>query len=253
MLSIATILSALKSIALALGVTVANAIFQVVRNYTLPNIGYYKRRHGHEYTFFVRNLDSVEYRKPLKLSVSGKDLQYVSVQAGPWCTAPLKATTTESRTTVTVVFDAVPEDAVFIIRSQAPMGDVSLAIDPSSALVSRHSFETELPAFRGIAHYYMSRYVIGVFVFLTVFLGSIILTDPRRYHAIDVGDITVVLLALVVSVLAFALVVPYRGKRTIGGYESGASIGVCWPNEDAVRCVQDNGLLPPRRATVTTA
>ena len=41
-------------------------------------------------------------------------------------------------------------------------------------------------------------------------------------------------LAIVVSLLAFFLVVPFKGKRTIGGYESGLSIGLCWPDEATV-------------------
>jgi len=244
MLNAATILNTLKSVGLAMAVVVVNLLFQVLRRYTLPNIGYYKRRHGCEFTFFVRNLDSVEYRKPLILRVAGHGLKYVSVQAGPWCVRPPVKELTSLEDTVKVIFRAVPEDAVFIIRAQAQAGDVTLRIHPDSPVVSRHSFETQLAAFRpsGIVRYYFSRYVLGLAVFLIVALGSIVLTDPRGLDAIDVGDLTVAAMAIVVSVLAFLLVVPYKGKRTIGGYESGTSIGLCWPDETTVARAQDEGL-----------
>ena len=73
------------ALGLLLAMLVVVAIIQIALQYTKPNIGYHIRSHrDRDYTFFVRNLDSVHYQQPLHLIVSGLGLKYVGALAGPW-------------------------------------------------------------------------------------------------------------------------------------------------------------------------
>jgi hypothetical protein len=144
---------------------------------------------------------------------------------------------------VKIVFTAVPEDAVFIVRARASQGDVRMSLHPDSEIRSRRSFEDEIAPFtvRTILKYYLSRFTAGLAGFVVVFIGSILV----RHGAPSVNDYTICAAALIAACLSFFLVVPYKGKRTIGGYESGLSIGLCWPDEDAVIRALDENLYMP--------
>jgi hypothetical protein len=230
--------TSLIAAAIALAVDV---VFQRLFRYTFPNIGYYKRSDGRDITFFIRNLDSVEYTRKLIVTVSGRELAYVTVEAGPWC----DAVELDAHDTVKVTFTTVPEDGVFIIRARAA-GDVRLGGHKDSELQVRDEWKAELKpfTFRTILKYYAPRYVLGLAVFGFVFIGSIYI----RGGTPDVGDWTLAVLGMLVSILAFLLVVPYKGKRTVGGYESGMSVGKCWPSQQKVIELLDERILGPGAA-----
>jgi hypothetical protein len=245
-----TFATTLTSVAVAGLVVIAEALLQIILRYSLPDVGYYRRTHGRDVTFFVRNLDAVEHRRRLIVRVSGHGLIYVTVEGGPWCVQKPVAETVAGNDAVKIVFSAVPEDAVFIVRARASQGDVRMSLHPDSEIRSRRSFDEEIAPFtmRTIMKYYLSRFTAGLAGFLVVFIGSIYL----RTSAPTVSDYTICAVALIVACLAFFLVVPYKGKRTIGGYESGLSIGLCWPDEDTVVRALDENLCmpdaPPARA-----
>jgi hypothetical protein len=245
-----TFTTTLTSVAVAGLVVVAEALLQIILRYSLPDVGYYRRTHGRDVTFFVRNLDATDYRRRLIVRVSGHGLVYVTVEAGPWCVQKPVYENLSSGDSVKIVFTAVPEDAVFIVRARASQGDVRMALHPESEIKSRRSFDEEIPAFtfKTILKYYLSRFTAGLVGFVVVFIGSIFV----RRGTPDVSDFTICALAFIVACLSFFLVVPYKGKRTIGGYESGLSIGLCWPDEDTVIRALDENLcmpdgLPPLR------
>jgi hypothetical protein len=235
-----TFATTLTSVAVAGLVVVAEALLQIVLRYSLPDIGYYRRKHGRDITYFIRNLDAVAYDRSLIVRVTGHELVYVTVEAGPYCVQKPERETIPNTEAIKIVFSAVPEDAVFIVRARAAGGDVRLCLHPDSELKSRRRFDAEIPPFllKTILKYYLSRFTAGLAGFVVVFLGSIFV----RGGLPNVSDYTICALAFIVACLSFFLVVPYKGKRTIGGYESGLSIGLCWPDEATVTRALDENL-----------
>lgn len=238
-----TFTTTLTSVAVAGLVVVAEALLQIVLRYSLPDIGYYRRKHGRDVTYFIRNLDAVAYDRSLIVRITGHDLVYVTVEAGPYCVQKPAREAVPNTEAVKIVFSSVPEDAVFIVRARAGGGDVRLSLHPDSELKSRRRFDDEIPPFllKTILKYYLSRFTAGLAGFVVVFLGSIFVRGGMP----NVSDYTICALAFIVGCLSFFLVVPYKGKRTIGGYESGLSIGLCWPNEAAVIRALDENLYMP--------
>lgn len=238
-----TFTATLTSVAVAGVVVLVEAVLQIVLRYSLPDVGYYRRTHGRDVTFFIRNLDAVEYRRRLVVRVWGHGLVYVTVEAGPYAVEKPEFEALPTSHAVKIAFTAVPEDAVFIVRARAAQGDVRMSLHPESELKSRRSFDDEIPPFTlaTILKYYLSRFLAGLAGFVVVFIGSIVV----RGGTPSIADFMICALALVVAVLAFFLVVPYKGKRTIGGYESGLSIGLCWPDEQTViRALDENFYVP---------
>ena len=201
------------------------AVFgQIFKGYTAPNIGYYRRNHGLTTMFLLRNLNAVHYRKSLSVRITAKDgvLESVVVQGGPWTPSQLPAEThkTASGEYLDVTFSEVPSDAVFIIRTHVSGGVVRLDRSPDSALkLRRGALDAPIPVFtlaRAVL-YFLPRWSIGIGTFFALFVGSVWLGPDRM----TVGDWTICALAIVVSVLGFLLVVQYRGKSTIAGFDSG--------------------------------
>lgn len=252
---VATLSETLTPLAFAGIAFLLTAILQILRKYTLPNIGFYHRKHGQHETFLIRNLDSTHHNKPLSVIIDGQQLEYVVVQAGPWCESTLAGRSPPLR----IDFSAVPEDAVFIIRARARLGEVHLRLHEESILKSRHSFDSPIESFtigRRIT-YYALRYAFGLLMFFIVFIGSIWFRGMRNAAAgipgidpVTTGDISVCVLGCVVSLLAFFLVVPFKGKRTLGGYDGapiehgqpGRALGVCWPDDASVIAAFDGSL-----------
>lgn len=195
----------------------STAGFQAILGYTKPNIGYHSRSHrGFDRTFFIRNLDSVHYRQPLYVVVSAVGLRYVSVHAGPWCTRkPRELDSVQGKTRVRIVFDEIPEDASFALRAVSDHGELSIEIDPASPLQSR-SFGGELPSFSTLRRlrYYAFRFLLGYAGLVAVFLLSL----RWNGYTVYAGDWVLIAMGLLVAVISFGLVVPYRGKSTIVGY-----------------------------------
>jgi hypothetical protein len=223
------------SIALLILLTVFAGMIglQTALRYTKPNIGYHCRKHrGHDRTFFIRNLDSVHYRRPLHIIVSGLGLNYVAVHAGPWCIRrPTEIETVNGKLRVRVVFETIPEDASFALRVVARRGDPSIEIDPASPLQSR-SFAAPLPTSATITriHYYLIRYLFGFVGLVAVFLLSLWWFGyaPHASDAILIG------VGFLVSIISFTLVVPYRGKSTIVGYLGPVDTVHFWGDRRAV-------------------
>lgn len=208
-------------------VFIGTIAIDIVLKYTRPNIGYYARNHpGRDRTFFIRNLDSVHYREPFHVIVSGLGLKYVAVHAGPWCVrAPAEIDSFTDHVQIRVVFEQVPEDASFALRAVADGGEPTLSIDPESPLQSR-SFDRELVAFSGMTkiRYYATRYLAGVASLTAVFLGGLWWNG----YGITAGDLLLAGVGIVISVVSFVLVVPHRGKSTVVGYLGPVDVGCYW-------------------------
>lgn len=237
---------------------------QVLQGYTAPHIGHYRRNHGLITTFLIRNLNAVHYRKSLTVRVTAKDgvLESVVVQAGPWTPRTLPTPqSTPAGEYLDVRFSEVPSDGVFVIRTRVSDGVVRLeACDPDPAdrgalKLKRDAFERPLPAFtpgRAFLHF-LPRWLIGFILFSVIFVGSV-WAGPDR---MTVGDWSIFLLALVVAVLGFLLVVSYRGKSTIAGFDSGAisyqlvnhpqptELGVSWRRPSLLAGTPRIETLPP--------
>lgn len=218
---------------------------QTALRYTRPNIGYHCRGHrGYDRTFFIRNLDSVHYRRPLHIIVSGVGLKYVAVHAGPWCVRkPRELDIVEGRIRVRVILEEVPEDASFALRAVAQRGEPTIQIDPASPLQSR-SFKAELPTFATVTkiQYYLTRYLFGFVGLLAVFLLSLWSNGYELYA----GDLALVGVGFLVSIISFALVVPYRGKSTIVGYLGPVDAIRFW-GDRSVLTATESGRLPAVR------
>ena len=228
--------TALKCL-LAIGIGVA--LIHLVFGYTRPNIGYHVRNHrDREYTFFIRNLDSVHYRQPLHVVVAGHGLKHVGAQAGPWSRRPPRRLEDgpDDLTRVLVVFDEIPEDAAFAVRVLCGGDAPGIEIAEDSPLQPR-SFRKPLARFTLLVklRYYCLRYLIGVVGFATVFIGGLRLDGQE----VSSGEWILVIVAMVIAGVSFALVVPYRGKTTIVGYMTSLEGGQYW--EDRTR---PSGSLP---------
>ena len=222
------IVAAGAALGLLFAVTAGVALIQIMLRYTKPNIGYHVRSHrDREYTFFVRNLDSVHYRQPLHLIVSGLGLKYVGALAGPWSQHPPMRLEGDhdGRVRVLIVLDEVPEDAAFAIQTLC-IGDMpAIAIADDSPLQAR-TFRKPLAKFTfGVKiRYYSLRYLIGIAGFLTVFIGGVRFSNKEM----NVEDWILVIIAMIVAGLSFVLVVPYRGKTTIVGYLTSTEAAQYW-------------------------
>jgi len=209
---------------ISVGTFVVTVLAQILKGYTAPNIGYYRRNHGLTTMFLLRNLNAVHYRKSLTVRITAKDgvLESVIVQGGPWTPSQLPAETHKTATGeyLDVSFGEVPSDAVFIIRTHVSGGVVRLERSPDSRLkLRRGALDTPIPVFtlgRALG-YFLPRWLIGMIIFVALFVGSVAAGPDRM----TVGDWTICVLAAVVSVLGFLLVVQYRGKATIAGFDSG--------------------------------
>lgn len=202
-------------------------VIQIALRYTKPNIGYIVRAHrDREYTFFVRNLDSVHYRQPLHLIVSGAGLTYVAAHAGPWSRSkPELIDSVDDRIRVRVVLDEVPEDAAFAIRALCT-GDVPrIEVARDSPLQTR-SFDRSLRKFTLAIklRYYFLRFASGVAVLLAIFLGGLKVYERGVYP----GDYALAVLGVILAGLSFALVVPFSGKNTVVGYLTLTATDHCW-------------------------
>lgn len=209
-------------------VLVGVALIQISLQYTKPNIGYHVRSHrDRDYTFFVRNLDSVHYQRPLHLIVSGLGLKYVGALAGPWSQRrPMRLEDDmEGRVRVLIVLDEVPEDAAFAIRALC-IGDAPrIEIAEDSPLQTR-AFRKPLAKFTLGAklRYYSLRYLVGVIGFLAIFVGGLWFANQEM----NSEDWIVVWVVMIVAGLSFVLVVPYQGKTTIVGYLTSTEIDQFW-------------------------
>jgi len=220
---VSSLLDAITTTATALGLLLAvifgTVLVQMALRYTRPNIGYQVRNHrDREYTFFIRNLDSIHYKLPLFLIVSGHGLKYVGAQAGPWSRRkPEKLEDGEGgRIRVLVVLDEIPEDAAFAIRATC-IGDAPTIKVANDSPLQTRAFRKPLAKFTLATklRYYGLRYLIGVIGFQTIFLGGLLILNeqwPRTEDWILSG------FAIIVAGLAFTLVIPFRGKTTIVGY-----------------------------------
>jgi hypothetical protein len=209
-------------------VIVGVALIQIVLQYTMPNIGYHVRSHrDRDYTFFVRNLDSVHYKQSLHLIVSGLGLKYVGALAGPWSQRqPMRLEDDmDGRVRVLIMLDEIPEDAAFAIRALC-VGDVPrIEIADDSPLQAR-AFRKPLAKFTLAVklRYYSLRYLIGIVGFVTIFIGGVRFNNQE----INIEDWVLVVVAMIVAGLSFVLVVPYRGKTTIVGYLTSTEITQFW-------------------------
>jgi hypothetical protein len=221
---------------------VATTGLQTALRFTKPNIGYHCRNHpGYDRTFFIRNLDSVHYRRPLHIIVSGSRLKYVAVHAGPWCEhKPMEIERTGKKVRVRVVFKEVPEDASFALRAISERGEPTIELDPASPLQSR-SFDGELPKFETLTRirYYLTRYLFGFLGLVAVFLLSLWWNGYEIYP----GDMVLVGVGFLVSIISFALVVPYRGKSTIVGYLGPVDTTHYWGDRSAL-AASSSGRMP---------
>jgi len=223
------------ALGLVLIVIVAVALIQSVLQYTKPNIGYHVRSHrDRDYTFFVRNLDSVHYQQPLHLIVSGVGLKYVGALAGPWSQRqPMRLEDGgNSRVRVLIVLDEVPEDAAFAIRALC-IGDTPRIEVANDSPLQTRAFRKPLAKFTFAVklRYYSLRYLIGVVGFVTIFIGGVQLND----QTIDIEDWVLVGVAMIVAGLSFVLVVPYRGKTTIVGYLTSTETEQSWGDRTGAR------------------
>lgn len=226
-----TVLDTIKAAGFAVlllgAVMVGVLVIQIALRYTKPNIGYVVRAHrDREYTFFVRNLDSVHYRQPLHLIVSGAGLTYVAAHAGPWSRSkPEQIDSDDDRIRVRVVLDEVPEDAAFAIRALCA-GDVPRIEVAASSPLQTRTFDRPLRRFTIAVkiRYYILRFASGVAVLLTIFLGGLQVYDRGVYP----GDYALAVLAVIVAGLSFALVVPFSGKNTVVGYLTLTATDHCW-------------------------
>ncbi|MCW5806598.1 MAG: hypothetical protein KIT31_29815 [Deltaproteobacteria bacterium] len=203
---------------------------QVLRGFTAPNIGFYRRSHGLVTLFLIRNLSSVHYRKALTVRVTAKagTLRSVIVEAGPW--TPSKINSPEGPNGIAgsdgiehidITFNEVPSDGVFIIRAKVTGGIVRLEESDRSALKLKHGvLERPLRPFTPLRAlwYFSGRWFIGFAVFFVLFVVSVWVGPDRM----TIGGWALVAIGFVISFLGFVLVVSYRGKPTIAGFNSGA-------------------------------
>jgi hypothetical protein len=222
-----TITAAGVAVLLLAAVMFGVLVIQIALRYTKPNIGYVVRAHrDREYTFFVRNLDSVHYSQPLHLIVSGAGLTYVAAHAGPWSRGkPEQIDSGDDRIRVRVVLDEIPEDAAFAIRALCT-GDVPRIEVAASSPLQTRTFARPLRKFTLAIQlrYYCLRFASGIAVLLTIFLGGLQVYDRGVYP----GDYALAILAVILAGLSFALVVPFSGKNTIVGYLTLTTTDHCW-------------------------
>jgi hypothetical protein len=190
---------------------------QILLQFVRPNIGYYCRNHrSGDRTFFIRNLDPRHYRRRFGVIVAGAGLKYVAVHAGPWCQSmPEELPAEAGKLRVRIVFEEVPEDASFAVRAVAVNGEPTIEVDAASPVQSR-SFDTELPRISTVAkiRYYSARYLMGFLSLCAVFLLNLRWGGYGVYS----GDFVLVGVGVLISLISFALVVPYRGQAAIVGY-----------------------------------
>ena len=222
-----------------LALITGTVLIQMALRYTKPNIGYQVRNHrDREYTFFVRNLDSIHYKEALHLIVSGLGLRYVGIQAGPWSQQkPVRLEDElDARVRVLVVLEAIPEDAAFAIRATC-IGDVPVIEVADDSPLRTRAFRKPLPKFTLItkARYYGLRYLIGVIGFLALFLGGLWFSGEST----NIGDWILIGFAIIAAGLSFSLVIPFRGKTTIVGYLTSTEIYQYWGR----RTTPSDGLL----------
>jgi len=211
-------------------VIVGMVLIQMTLRYTKPNIGYHVRSHrDRDYTFFVRNLDSVHYKQPLHVVVSGLGLKYVGAQAGPWSPRkPVKLDDDlDSRVRVLIILDEIPEDAAFAIRALCIGDTPRIEVAADSPLQTR-AFHKPLAKFTLAVklRYFCLRWLVGMIGFSAIFLGGLWLynQEPRD------EDWVLVCVAVIVALLSIALVVPFGGKTTIVGYLASTEIDQYWGN-----------------------
>lgn len=209
-------------------VIVGMILIQMALRYTMPNIGYHIRSHrDRDYTFFVRNLDSVHYKQPLHLIVSGLGLKYVGAQAGPWSThKPVKLDDDMgNRVRVLIVLDEIPEDAAFAIQALCIGDTPKIEIADDSPLQTR-AFHKPLPKFTLVValRCFCLRWLIGMSGFLAVFLGGLSLNQQECGDE----DWVLVCVAVIVALLSLALIVPFDGKTTIVGYSTSTEMDQHW-------------------------
>jgi len=216
------------ALVLSLLVVVAMTLVLLVLGYTRPNIRYQKRKHRErDYTFFIRNLDSVHYAQPMHVTVSGRGLKYVETEAGPWSTRrPVKIGEQDGRVQIQVIFDEVPEEAAFAIRARCVGDEPRIEIAHDSPLRPRAFQPMARFTFLSRLLHYSVRYVTGMVAFLVIFWGGLIF----KYHldGIETADKVTALVAAIVSGLSYALVVPLSGKRTIVGYVTSVETDQHW-------------------------